>query len=160
MIIQHIVVRVKRFYKYISFCCNTLKYNTELCIVYVKGALCMKRLKELRAQAGVSQQIVADALGITQQAYANYESGKREPDNDTLLKLAEFFDVTTDNLLNRPSPETKKAPDESGASDADIMFALWGGDAVEITDEMFQDVKNYAQYIKEKKRKKLDKDGD
>lgn len=61
----------------------------------------MKRLKELRTNAGLSQQAVATKLGITQQAYANYEHGKRQPDNKTLLLLGELFGVSVDYLLGK-----------------------------------------------------------
>ena len=61
----------------------------------------MKRLKELRTAAGLSQQTVASKLGITQQAYANYERGKRQPDNNTLLFLADLFNVSVDYLLGK-----------------------------------------------------------
>lgn len=59
----------------------------------------MKNLKRLRAGKGVPQQVVADYLGITRQAYSNYESGNRDPDHETLLKLAEYFDTTVDFIL-------------------------------------------------------------
>lgn len=69
----------------------------------------MKYLRELRAQMGVSQQVVADYLEITRQAYSNYENGNRTPDNETLLKLGEFFGVSVDELLRgkkeKPIPE-------------------------------------------------------
>lgn len=61
----------------------------------------MLRLKELRLNRGLSQQNVADFLGVSQQAYANYESGKREPEYESLVKLSEFFDTTTDYLLGK-----------------------------------------------------------
>ena len=61
----------------------------------------MEKLKELRAEKCYSQKMVADILGITQSAYSNYESGKREPDNNTLSALAEVFNVTVDYLLGR-----------------------------------------------------------
>lgn len=59
----------------------------------------MENLKYLRKKANMTQQQVADILGITQQAYANYESNKREPDRQMLIKLAQIFEVSTDFLL-------------------------------------------------------------
>jgi len=56
-------------------------------------------LKELRANKKVSQQDVASFLGITRQAYSNYENGNRTPDYEVLLKLGEYFNVTVDYLL-------------------------------------------------------------
>ena len=67
----------------------------------------MKILKFIREKRGETQQTVASAVGITQQAYANYEANKREPDNNMLLKLADYFQVSTDYLLGRtddPAP--------------------------------------------------------
>lgn len=59
----------------------------------------MNHLKALRQKMGVSQQVVADYLEITRQAYSNYENGNRDPDNETLLKLGEFFDTSVDVIL-------------------------------------------------------------
>ncbi len=59
-----------------------------------------KNLKSLRSIKNVSQQKVAEYLNITKQGYSLYETGNREPDYETLLKLGEYFDVTVDELLN------------------------------------------------------------
>lgn len=66
----------------------------------------MTNLKSLREQKGVSQQTVADYLEITRQAYSNYETGKREADYETLLKLGEFFGVPIDYLLGKEKKPT------------------------------------------------------
>ena len=57
--------------------------------------------KSLRKNLNLSQADVARQLGITQQAYANYERGVREADYNTLNKLAAIFNVSTDYLLGR-----------------------------------------------------------
>lgn len=59
-----------------------------------------KRLKELRIAKDLTQQKLANILGIPRGTYAHYEIGKREPDNATLLQFAKFFKVTVDYLLN------------------------------------------------------------
>lgn len=58
-----------------------------------------ERLKKLRNEKKLSQQKMADFLGISRQGYGKYEDGKSEPDHKTLVKLAGYFDVTTDFLL-------------------------------------------------------------
>ncbi|MBO8163910.1 MAG: helix-turn-helix transcriptional regulator [Brevibacillus sp.] len=66
-----------------------------------------QRLKSLRKGKGITQQTMAEFLGLTRQGYAKYENNQSEPDNETLQKLADFFDVTVDYLLGRtndPSP--------------------------------------------------------
>lgn len=57
------------------------------------------RIRLLRKEKGLSQSQVADALNITRGSYSNYENGYREPDSNTLIKLAEFFGETSDYLL-------------------------------------------------------------
>jgi len=59
------------------------------------------RLRELRTEKKLTQADVAKFLKISHQAYNFYETGRREPDNETLQKIADFFDVSTDYLLGR-----------------------------------------------------------
>lgn len=61
----------------------------------------MTRLKELRKKQKLTQQQVADAVGIGMQAYSYYEKEERDPSPNTLCKLADFFDVSVDELLGR-----------------------------------------------------------
>ena len=68
----------------------------------------MYRLKEYRTRAGESQAFLASLLNVTQQAYANYESGKRKPDVMTLSVLARHYGVTVEDLLEEPN--TAKTP--------------------------------------------------
>lgn len=60
-------------------------------------------IKKLREERNLSQKDVADHLGVTRQAVNSYECGRREPDYQTLIKLADFFTVTVDYLLGRSS---------------------------------------------------------
>lgn len=55
----------------------------------------------LRKQAGMSQQQMADRLGITRSAVGMYETDKREPDLDTLKGIADLFGVELDTLAGR-----------------------------------------------------------
>ncbi|BBH22328.1 transcriptional regulator [Paenibacillus baekrokdamisoli] len=59
------------------------------------------RLTELRNKKGLSQYGLADCLSFSRTQIANYEQGKREPDFATLIKLADFFDVSLDFLIGR-----------------------------------------------------------
>lgn len=59
----------------------------------------MNRLKELRENKGLKQKDMASFLGKTPQAYSLYELGQRNIDNNSLSKLASFFDVTIEYLL-------------------------------------------------------------
>ena len=61
----------------------------------------MENLKKLRTEAGITQTQIADDLGILQNTYSNYENNKYEPDIPTLLKIADYFDISMDYLCNR-----------------------------------------------------------
>ena len=63
------------------------------------GKAVQERLKERRLALGMTQQIVAQRLGITRQAYQNYESGARQVDSATLRKLSRAFYCSADYLL-------------------------------------------------------------
>lgn len=60
-----------------------------------------KRLSMLRKKNGLTAQYMADALGLSLRAYQFYESGKREPSLQTLVKIADILIVSTDYLLCR-----------------------------------------------------------
>lgn len=57
------------------------------------------KIKELRQSAGLTQEEVALKLNIARGTYAHYETGKREPNFETLQKIAALFEVSTDYLL-------------------------------------------------------------
>ena len=60
-----------------------------------------ERLKSLRKEKRYSSKELAEYLGIGQRAYLYYESAVHYPDVSGLMKLADFFGVTTDYLLGR-----------------------------------------------------------
>lgn len=57
------------------------------------------RLKELRVNANFTQRQIAEMLGMKQQSYMRYENDTGEPNLDTVVKLCEIFDVSSDYLL-------------------------------------------------------------
>ncbi len=61
----------------------------------------LKKLKDLRIDNDLYQKEVASMLNITRQQYGLYESGKRDIPIDLLIKLANFYNVSTDYILNR-----------------------------------------------------------
>lgn len=61
----------------------------------------MLKIRELRNQMGISQKDLAKQLGIPANTFNQYETGKREPDYETLIKIASFFGIPVDVLLGR-----------------------------------------------------------
>lgn len=60
-----------------------------------------KKLKELRKDMGFTQEELAAKLGISRVNYTRYETNKVRPDYETLVLLADFFDVSLDELFGR-----------------------------------------------------------
>ncbi|WP_446715388.1 helix-turn-helix domain-containing protein [Caloramator sp. Dgby_cultured_2] len=58
-------------------------------------------MKKLREEKSVSRNELAEELNVSTQTIANYENGNREPNFDNLIKLADYFKVTTDYLIGR-----------------------------------------------------------
>lgn len=106
------------------------------------------RLKALCDERRISAYKACTDVGLNRAAVAKWKNGSI-PNGQTLAKLADYFGVTTDYLLGE---EKEKAPADAGkrsVSDDDIKFALFGGDG-EITDEMYDEVKRFAAYIKQR----------
>lgn len=61
----------------------------------------IERLQQLKANRNLLQKDIAKAAGISLRTYQRYESGERVPDTEVLMKIADYFDVSTDYLLGR-----------------------------------------------------------
>lgn len=61
----------------------------------------LKRLQELRHSHNLRQEDVADIIGVGRTTYAMYEQGNREMDYKMLIKLADYYKVSTDYILGR-----------------------------------------------------------
>jgi transcriptional regulator with XRE-family HTH domain len=60
-----------------------------------------ENLLRLRNENGLTQPKVADGAGISLRAYQNYERGLREPQLSALIALADFYDISLDELVCR-----------------------------------------------------------
>mgnify|MGYP000523756457 CR=1 FL=1 len=61
-----------------------------------------RNLKYLRLAYGLTQDDLGAFLNISRQAYSNYETSKRTPDLDSLMRLADIYGVSLDQLVNHP----------------------------------------------------------
>ncbi|WP_290370078.1 helix-turn-helix domain-containing protein [Paenibacillus sp. CECT 9249] len=114
-----------------------------------------KRLAELRRQQNKTQQEMADYLGITRPAFTAYESGTREPDYKTLIKLADFLNTNTDYLLGRtdnPSP-TIFSNNESIREEANVAY--FGKTKEELTEEEADRLKEELEMYRALKEKRM-----
>lgn len=94
------------------------------------------RLRSLRKQKGMTQKELAALLGVTDAAIGMWENEKRDPDYETLVRLAQIFNTSVDYLLghtdNRQpiSPRNEPKSLEDFLREQEVMF-----DGVPLTDE-------------------------
>lgn len=60
-----------------------------------------KRLRKLRNRRGMNQKALGECCGVSKNTVARWERGEREPAMSSLIKIADFFEVSTDYLLGR-----------------------------------------------------------
>lgn len=61
----------------------------------------MNRMKELRQERGITMKDAAQQLNLPYTTYVNYEKGTREPNSETLIQIANFFNTSIDYLLGK-----------------------------------------------------------
>ena len=79
-----------------------------------------KILTDLRESRGAKRQEVADQIGISRASLEYYEKGKRKPDVDVILKLADYYGVTCDYLLRGVRSSFAEIHSTTGLSDKSI----------------------------------------
>jgi len=101
-----------------------------------------KRLSELRKNKKLTQAEFARVFNIATGTIGMWESGKRTPDNETMKKIADYFDVTIDYLVGR--------------SDKPIVpevVAFHKNTPGDFTEEEKEEIDNFIQYILSKRDK-------
>jgi transcriptional regulator with XRE-family HTH domain len=62
-------------------------------------------LREIRLAKGFTQKGVADYIGCSSVVYSRYETGDREPSIETLIRIADCFEVPLDDIVGRTKPD-------------------------------------------------------
>ena len=78
-------------------------------------------LKQLRKKKGLTQQQLADSLEIKRSLIGAYEEDRAEPKYDLLKKIAEFFEVTMDELVSEKIDDTKKSKPKSDPANIRVL---------------------------------------
>lgn len=103
----------------------------------------MERLKILRKKRHITQAQLATRMGVTQAALSGWETGKFSVDSDMLIKLADFFNCSTDYLLGRTDdPRYKKA---TASSEDDTVEYIIPKDMPELTPEEVKELKDFLR---------------
>jgi len=100
-----------------------------------------KRLKELREEKDLTQTQLGKLVNLSQQTIGHYEVGRAKPDFETIQRLAEIFNVTTDYLLGRTNTRKETAYIISGTGDEDFGFDK------DIPMEVREKIRDYAEYL-------------
>lgn len=79
-----------------------------------------ERLKKLREKKGLNQDDLAQELNVTRATIANYEKNRRSPDADTIIFLADYYNVPCDYLLRGVKSELTEIHSYTGLSDKAI----------------------------------------
>ena len=83
-----------------------------------------KILRQLRKEQHLSQSELADILELSRSSVSMYERGEREPDSETLGKIASYFHIDMNTLLGHTSEESKAAPPPNTVSFDDMNLLL------------------------------------
>ena len=111
-----------------------------------------EKIKFLRKQAKLTQTELGDMLGVQKNAVSKWECGRvTDIPAGKIKAMAKIFDVPPSYLIDNEATGPPAAA-EGGIPEDEIKFALFGGDA-EITDEMFEEVKQFAAFVKARGKK-------
>ena len=114
-------------------------------------------IRNCRELMNLSQSEAADKLGINRVNYNRYENNEREPDNEMLIKIADFFGVTVDHLLGRKKNLEQNTPKDLAKflENTEVMF---DGEVHHLDEEDKQKLKNALEFVfwqaKEKNKRK------
>ena len=105
----------------------------------------------LCAKKGLTPSGAASKIGFNRASVTVWKNNGTAPKQELLVKIADYFQVSTDYLLGL---EQEKTPAETGGreiSDEELKFALWGNCA-DVSDEDLADVLRYAEFVRERKK--------
>ena len=127
----------------------------------------LDRLAQMRLEKKLTHQRMAEKLGITRQAYGNYESGKRDVDTETLAKIADILETNADYLIgltDNPSPN-KNDEDLNKQFEEFINnpnHGIFFKDYLEAPEERKKELLQFWKFIREaeKDRKPGDQQGE
>ena len=91
------------------------------------------RIRELRKNKSLSQEQLADKLGVTKQAVSQMERGARKPSVTMLEALCDFFNVSTDYLLGKE----------------DVTIRIVDGDGIRKLDSVNSEIDRIAKIIRD-----------
>lgn len=105
------------------------------------------QLLKICEEKGLSVPKVMESIGSTRFVAYSWKKRGTTPNAETVRQLAQVLNCSMSDLLDGEITEPK-------VTDDDIKFALFGGDAAEITEEQFEEVKRFAKFVAERNNNK------
>ena len=119
-----------------------------------------KRLSELRREKGAKQEDIAELLNVKRATVANYETGNRAPDYESLIKLADYYGVSCDYIIRGVKSEFAEIHSTTGLSDETVeklkkVYAQAKGEHIgekyaeeidALTEEYRENINDKSQY--------------
>lgn len=112
-----------------------------------------EKIRAARKSAGLTQRQLADRLGVSNTSVCNWEKDLSRPDADTIHSLCQILGLSPNSFYGAAEGPSAPVQAANPVTDADIKFALFGGDG-EITDAMYDEVKKFAAFLKEREKHK------
>lgn len=106
-----------------------------------------EKIRNARKALGLTQRQLAQHLGVSNTSVSNWEKGLSRPDADMIQSLCGILRLQPNDFYG--TTESGADQPRSAVSDEDIKFALFGGDG-EITDAMYDEVKRFAAFLKQR----------
>lgn len=108
----------------------------------------MERLRELREKRHITQVRLSVATEVSQETISAYESGKAMPSADTLVRLADFLNTSTDYLLNRINNDQPLKDIVNDITDKQLSELL--NNYARLNEEQKKDLIWYSRIVEDK----------
>lgn len=108
----------------------------------------MLKLRELRKRTGITMKDLGEAVGLAESTISHYETGKRQPDYETLLKFSEFFGVSVDYLLTGNEKEKTPAPEDEHEIGFDNFTYAFYKESKDLPEEKKKMLLDMARFMK------------
>lgn len=112
----------------------------------------MNRLRFLRNEKGESLEKIAKYLNVTMQTISNYENEKRDMTPDTILKLADYFEVSIDYLLGKTDIRNPGKQIDDVLNEA--MIGMSKEEYEKLTETQKKQIRDFAIFVKNQNEEK------
>lgn len=105
----------------------------------------MNRIKQLRNEKNINQDVLAKLLGLEIAGISKLETGRVPLKDEYIIKLADFFNVSTDFLLNKSDIRNIEISEKNNNNKIEIDISM--SDYTHITDEQKKQIEDFARFV-------------